>query len=62
MNWVISMEALDDEVVLTLLNIFDTDRVSLEKVHDMAKQIDLEGLTRAPIPLHSAAERWLSQR
>lgn len=62
MNWVISMEALDDEVVLTLLNIFDTDRESLEKVHDMAKQIDLEGLTNAPIPLHSAAERWLSQR
>jgi uncharacterized protein len=62
MNWVISMESLDDDVVTTLLNIFDTDRVSLEQVHAMAKQIDLDGLNRAPIPLHPAAERWLAQR
>jgi uncharacterized protein len=62
MNWVISMESLDDDVVTTLLDIFDTDRASLEQVHAMAKQIDLDGLDHAPIPLHRAAERWLAQR
>jgi TRAP transporter 4TM/12TM fusion protein/TRAP transporter TAXI family solute receptor len=62
MNWVISMESLDDEVVTTLLNIFADDRASLEQVHDMAKQIDLGLLATPPIPLHSAAERWRLQR
>lgn len=62
MNWVIAMEDLEDDVVDILLNIFENDRVSLEQVHDMAKQIDLEGLRTPPIPLHPAADRWLSQR
>jgi hypothetical protein len=62
MNWVMSMESLDDEVVLSLLNIFENDRVSLEQVHDMAKQIDLTRLNNPPIPLHPAAQRWLSER
>jgi hypothetical protein len=38
------------------------DRVSLEQVHDMARQIDLARLESPPIPLHPAAEAWLSQR
>ena len=62
MNWVMSMESLDDDVVLMLLNIFENDRVSLEQVHDMAKQIDLGRLADPPIPLHPAAARWLSER
>ncbi len=62
MNWVMSMESLDDDVVLMLLNIFENDRVSLEQVHDMAKQIDLSRLADPPIPLHPAAARWLSER
>ncbi len=62
MNWVFSMESLDDDVVVTLLNIFADDRVSLEQVHDMARQIDLTRMARPPIPLHPAAERWLLQR
>jgi uncharacterized protein len=62
MNWVISMESLDDDVVLTLLNIFENDRVALEQVHEMARQIDLTRLDRAPIPLHPAAQRWLTER
>lgn len=62
MNWIISMEALAGDVVTTLLNIMQDDRVSLEQVHDMAKQIDLERLARAPIPLHPAAQEWLSRR
>lgn len=62
MNWVISMETLDDEVVTSLLNIFSDDRVSLEQVHDMAKQIDLNRIDTAPIPLHGAVEAWAAQR
>lgn len=62
MNWVIAMDTLDDEVVTTLLNIFENDRVSLEQVHDMAKQIDLSRLDTAPIPLHRAVEAWAAQR
>lgn len=62
MNWVFAMESLDPEVVRILLNIFENDRVSLEQVHDMARQIDLDRLSSAPIPLHSAAEQWLTER
>lgn len=62
MNWVIAMDTLDDDVVTTLLNIFENDRVSLEQVHDMAKQIDLSRLDTAPIPLHRAVEAWAAQR
>jgi TRAP transporter TAXI family solute receptor len=62
MNWIFSMDTLDDEVVETLLDIFENDRASLEQVHDMAKQIDLRRLRSPPIPLHPAVERWLSER
>jgi uncharacterized protein len=62
MNWVVGMESLDDEVVTILLNILADDRVSLEQVHEMAKQIDLARLSDPPIRLHPATERWLSKR
>jgi hypothetical protein len=61
-NWIVAMEALDAEVVTTLLNVFRDDRVALEQVHDMAKQIDLGRLADPPIPLHPAADAWHSQR
>jgi TRAP transporter TAXI family solute receptor len=61
-NWIVAMESLDPEVVSTLLNVFQNDRVALEQVHDMAKQIDLDRLADPPIPLHSAAADWFSQR
>lgn len=62
MNWVVATESLDDEVVEILLNVMENDRVALEDVHDMAKQIDLGLMARPPIPLHSAAEAWFSRR
>jgi hypothetical protein len=34
----------------------------LEQVHDMARQIDLSNLESPPIPLHPAAQQWLSAR
>lgn len=62
LNWIVAMEALDGEVVEILLNIMQDDRVSLEQVHDMARQIDLSNLESPPIPLHPAARQWLSER
>jgi TRAP-type uncharacterized transport system substrate-binding protein len=62
MNWMVGMDSLDDDVVETLLTVFDKDRVGLEQVHEMAKQIDLGLLASPPIPLHSTAERWMEAR
>ena len=62
LNWIVAMESLDPEVVEILLNIMQDDRVSLEQVHDMARQIDLSNLESPPIPLHPAAQQWLSAR
>ena len=61
-NWIVAMESLDDEVVTSLLNMLADDMESLERVHDMAKQIDLARLQDPPIPLHAAVERWLASR
>lgn len=61
-NWIFAMESLDDEIIENVLNMMENDRVALEQVHDMAKQIDLNLLARPPIPLHPAAERWFTSR
>ncbi|MFC1661457.1 TAXI family TRAP transporter solute-binding subunit [Gemmatimonadota bacterium] len=61
MNWVASRADLAGEVVESLLNILRDDRASLERVHEMATQIDLAMLADAPIPLHPAAARWLER-
>lgn len=62
LNWIVAMESLDPEVVQILLNMMRDDRVQLEQVHDMAKQINLARLENPPIPLHPAAAAWLSER
>lgn len=62
MNWLVAKASLDDGVVENLLNILARDRVSLEQVHDMAKQIDLDRLDEAPIPLHPAARTFSNTR
>ena len=62
LNWIVAMESLDGDVVRILLNMMQDDRVSLEQVHDMARQIDLSRLESPPIPLHPAAEQWRSER
>jgi len=61
-NWIVAMESLDDEVVTSLLNILADDMESLERVHDMAKQIDLARLGDPPIPLHAAVVKWMASR
>lgn len=59
MNWVAGKADLDDDVVSAVLNILGPGRVSLEQVHEMAKQIDLARLADAPIPLHAVTQAWL---
>ncbi len=58
MNWVVALEEIDDEVATSLMNILGPERVSLEQVHDMARQIDLARLAEAPIPLHTATKAF----
>ncbi len=59
MNWIVARKQLDPDVVDALLNILGPGRVSLEQVHDMAKQIDLARLADAPIPLHAETQAFL---
>ena len=60
MNWIVSREELDDEVVVRLLDILRDRKDLLEQVHEMAGQIDLGALRDAPITLHAATEAWMA--
>jgi TRAP transporter TAXI family solute receptor len=61
MNWIIAREDLPDPVPGTVLNILAGEGVSLEQVHEMARQIDMNALDRAPAPLHPASVAWRSR-
>ncbi|UCC26677.1 MAG: TAXI family TRAP transporter solute-binding subunit [Gemmatimonadales bacterium] len=58
MNWLVARDDLPGEIVALVLNILGGEGVSLERVHEMARQIDLSALERAPAPLHPASEAW----
>ena len=58
LNWVVAPERLSNDVVMNVLNVLAEERVSLERVHNMARQIDLDYLQDSPIPLHPGTERW----
>ncbi len=62
MNWIVGTETLDSSVVRHLLRILRDERAALIRVNDIARQIDLHALRRAPIPLHAAADRWLAEQ
>jgi hypothetical protein len=59
MNWIVARSQIDDDVVGKLLDILGPGRAALERVHDMAKHIDLARLADAPIPLHPVAQAYL---
>lgn len=61
LNWVIARESLDDEVVRTVLDVLREDRDQLVEVNEIVRQIDLEALQNAPIPLHPAAAAWMEE-
>jgi len=61
LNWIVAREQLEGDVVKHLLNIIHHDRDWLVQVNDVASQIDIETLRRAPIPLHPAAIEWMEE-
>ncbi len=62
MNWLVGRSDLDDATVEALLNALLDRRDELIRVNPIASQIDLDALRRAPLPLHTASERWLGAR
>ncbi len=59
MNWLVAAADLDASIVDLVLNTLRDERSSLERVHNIARQIDLTVMREEPpIPLHSAAARW----
>ncbi len=58
LNWVIAPERLSNDVVLSVLNVLTEQRASIERVHSMARQIDLDFLQDSPIPLHPGTQQW----
>lgn len=61
MNWLVGPASLPGDVVKRILNILAHDRVSLERVHEMAGSIEVGRLREAPIPLHDAARAFLDE-
>lgn len=61
LSWIVALEELESEVVTQVLDILESQRASLVQVHEIAAQIDLNDLARAPIPLHPATETWLAR-
>ncbi len=59
MNWIVADQGLDASVVDLVLHTLTEERQSLERVHQIAKQIDMGALANPPIPLHAATIRWL---
>ena len=59
MNWIVGADDLDASIVDLVLNTLRDERAGLERVHKIARQIDL-GVLRIerPIPLHDAASKW----
>jgi TRAP transporter TAXI family solute receptor len=62
MSWIVARTDLDSSVATHLLEILRNDLESLVRVHEIAAQIDLEELSRSPIPLHEATATWLEGR
>jgi TRAP transporter TAXI family solute receptor len=59
MNWIFARDTLSDEIVVAILDALRTRIDELATVNDVARQISLEALAGAPLPLHAATEAWL---
>jgi len=58
LNWVVAPERLSNDVVMGVLHVLTEERASIERVHNMARQINLDFLADSPIPLHPGTQRW----
>lgn len=61
MNWIVGRADLSAEVVTNLLDVLVERRDALIRVHEMAREIDMNDLADAPIPLHPATEAWFGE-
>ena len=59
LNWLFAREDLADEIVVALLDALRDRGEELATVNAIARQIDLDALARAPLPLHEATIEWL---
>lgn len=62
LNWIVVREDMDPEVVTAILDILHEEQEQLARVSDIVRQIDLEALRSAPIPLHPAAQQWMEEK
>ncbi len=58
-NWLFAREDLPDEIVMAVLDALRDRTEELATVNGVTRQIDLEALSRAPLPLHPATIEWL---
>jgi uncharacterized protein len=60
MNWIVARADLDSTVAARLIALIQNERDELARTAAIAGQIDMRRLGNAPIPLHPAAEAWLT--
>jgi len=58
-NWLFAREDLADEIVVAILDALRDRTEELARVNGVTRQIDLDALSRAPLPLHPATIEWL---
>ena len=58
-NWLFARADLADEIVIAVLDALRDRTEELASVNGVTRQIDLEALARAPLPLHPATIEWL---
>jgi uncharacterized protein len=62
LNWILAREDLDGDIVRMILDILHDERARLEQVNEIVRQIDLQHMRNAPLPLHPAAIEWMEER
>jgi len=59
LNWVFAREDLADRIVVAVLDALRDRTEELATVNGVTRQIDLQALSRSPLPLHPATIEWL---
>jgi hypothetical protein len=61
LNWIVSIDDLEDDVVEHVLDILAEDLDELRQAVAIAGQIRLTNLFASPVPLHDAARAWIER-
>lgn len=62
LNWIFAREEMDPEVVRAVLDILHEEHDQLVRINEIVRQIDLQALRSAPIPLHPATRAWMKEK